>query len=636
MSNTIATYSYLLKRKEKVIWIVLLFFTFLGSVFTEAFGETPGTIKWQYPIVTVNPSAAVTLGQDGSIYVPSGNSLLAVNQNGTLKWSFIGTDSDVLGAPSIGSDGVIYITRFGNGYRPYGNGVYAITTSGNLQWTFDPEGFAVIDTSSGGVAVGEADTMYVHGYSDLAKNQYLYAIDFTGTEKWKSLYGGSVPAIGSNGLIYSNGTYNNLVGLYPLDGSPSVVSPVTIGGLSQRPSIGTNGNIYVIDPYRLYAFSSDGKKVWDYVHQGNFSTQPGEAITTADGSIVFTSYDYYQWVGRIHALNQDGTLKWMLEFPQNWPIGSPAVGDDGTFYVGMSNGVMALYPDGSIQWSNESLRAVSTSYNSPTIGTDGTLYIIGTDTQDGKAYLYAIDTSSTGPDSSSWPMMGANAQHTHVANNITPPPPAGPPAIEISFPGFIGNQQFTTGNLNYYKFTLTEPASIGIVSTGSMDLKGTLYQLDTNSDLVFAPELDYGDHISHGFTDVTGVKHNNFMIRAGNLTTYNLPWTEPCGGRNPITATQYRQLPAGTYYLSVEPDDGASSEGTYGVLLLKKPTSSDEFIDGLSLLVNDDDISNDYLDIYFRALYPEIYDQRGNRSGNNWAGDTINFHGISWAMQGIS
>jgi hypothetical protein len=216
---------------------------------------------------------------------------------------------------------------------------------------------------------------------------------------------------------------------------------------------------------------------------------------------------------------------------------------------------------------------------------------------------------------------------------IYDPTPPGPLSTEISFPGFLGGQQFTTGNLNYYKFTLTEPASLGIISTGSMDLKGALYQLQSNGELTFAPELDYADHIAHGFTDAAGDTHQNFMIRPGNWIAYESPWNEPCGGRHPITAAQYRQLPSGTYYLSVEPDDNASAAGTYGILLLKKPTSSDEFFNGLSLLVNDVDSKNDYLDIYFMALYPEIYDQIGHRNGNNWAGDTINFNGISWARQ---
>lgn len=199
-------------------------------------------------------------------------------------------------------------------------------------------------------------------------------------------------------------------------------------------------------------------------------------------------------------------------------------------------------------------------------------------------------------------------------------------AIEINVPSFTGNQNFISSEINYYKFTLTLPNSLGIISTGSMDLQGSLYQIQSNEELAPSPDLDHSDHISHRFTDIAGVNHENFMIRPGNWVSYDTPWTEPCGGPHPITAAQYRQLPAGTYYLAVGPDDGASSSGAYGILLLKKPTSSDDFFEGLSLLVNDDDTSNDYLDIYFRVLYPEIYDQN-----INWS-HTINF-GVSWARQ---
>jgi parallel beta-helix repeat protein len=216
-------------------------------------------------------------------------------------------------------------------------------------------------------------------------------------------------------------------------------------------------------------------------------------------------------------------------------------------------------------------------------------------------------------------------------------------APTITIPGFVGNQAFTAGNLNYYEFTLVKPSSIAIISTGSMDLKGTLYQLQPNGDKSFAPDLDHLDHISRSYNDITytgnpqdntGV-HSNFMIRPGDWKDYDIPWTEPCGGAKPITAPQYRQLPAGTYYLAVEPDDGASSSGTYGILVLKRPSSRDEFLEGLQLLVEEDgDPSNDYLDIYFQALYPELYDnESAYTTRNNWAGNTEDYKGISWARQ---
>ena len=55
-------------------------------------------------------------------------------------------------------------------------------------------------------------------------------------------------------------------------------------------------------------------------------------------------------------------------------------------------------------WEFETGRAV---LSSPAIGSDGTVYV---GSQDKK--LYAIKTDSKGPAKSPWPMRGQNAQHT--------------------------------------------------------------------------------------------------------------------------------------------------------------------------------------------------------------------------------
>ena len=84
---------------------------------------------------------------------------------------------------------------------------------------------------------------------------------------------------------------------------------------------------------------------------------------------------------------------------------SPAIGSDGTVYVGSNdNKLYAINGKSGVKlWGFETGDWVS----SPAIGSDGTVYVGSVDKK-----LYAIKTDSKGPAKSPWPMRGQNAQHT--------------------------------------------------------------------------------------------------------------------------------------------------------------------------------------------------------------------------------
>ena len=85
---------------------------------------------------------------------------------------------------------------------------------------------------------------------------------------------------------------------------------------------------------------------------------------------------------------------------------SPTIGSDGTVYVGSDD--KKLYAingkTGVKLWEFETGGQVGSS---PAIGSDGTVYVGSYDNN-----LYAIKTDSKGPAKSPWPMRGQNAQHT--------------------------------------------------------------------------------------------------------------------------------------------------------------------------------------------------------------------------------
>ena len=100
-----------------------------------------------------------------------------------------------------------------------------------------------------------------------------------------------------------------------------------------------------------------------------------------------------------------GTALW--EFATGGRVySSPAIGTDGTVYVGSAD--KKLYAingkSGVKLWEFETEGYV---YSSPAIGSDGTVYVGSEDNK-----LYAIKTDSKGPAKSPWPMRGQNARHT--------------------------------------------------------------------------------------------------------------------------------------------------------------------------------------------------------------------------------
>ena len=85
---------------------------------------------------------------------------------------------------------------------------------------------------------------------------------------------------------------------------------------------------------------------------------------------------------------------------------SPAIGSDGTVYVGSwDKKLYAINGKRGVKlWEFETGDRV---HSSPAIGSDGTVYVGSNDKK-----LYAIKTDSKGLAKSPWPMRGQNARHT--------------------------------------------------------------------------------------------------------------------------------------------------------------------------------------------------------------------------------
>ncbi len=132
--------------------------------------------------------------------------------------------------------------------------------------------------------------------------------------------------------------------------------------------------------------STTGALEWSYTTGG--AVYLSSPAIGADGTVYIGSTD-----GSLYALYPTpsgtvGALKW--SFTTGGAVdASPAIGADGTVYIGSNNdNVYAISPSGALTWSYPTLGAVDAS---PAIGADGTVYIGSTD-----GSLYALYPTPSG------------------------------------------------------------------------------------------------------------------------------------------------------------------------------------------------------------------------------------------------
>jgi outer membrane protein assembly factor BamB len=282
----------------------------------------------------------------------TGRSPCAGPQNATVSWTYE-TGDEVASSPAIDGDGTIYL-----GSRDHK--LYAMNPDGTLKWTYPTDG--AINSSP---AIGHDGTIYV---GSLDYN--LYAINSDGTLKWNYSAGGEInapPTIGDDGTIYV-GSYDHK--LYALNPDGKLKCEYDVGGvIASSPTIDSDGVIYVGSSNgRLNALYPDCTLKWE-------SDSPIHGIwihpaLSPDGTVVYYGADD----GHLYARNtSDGSIKWRSTWSYGGIQSSPAIGSDGTIYVGTQYGnLCAIYPeDGTLKWDYHVTWSV---WSSPAIGADSTIY----------------------------------------------------------------------------------------------------------------------------------------------------------------------------------------------------------------------------------------------------------------------
>jgi outer membrane protein assembly factor BamB len=169
------------------------------------------------------------------------------------------------------------------------------------------------------------------------------------------------------------------------------------------PALAPDGTIFVgsDSPY-IYAVNPDGsiKSIFDMSAGEFFNSSPAMA---EDETIYIAEFGS----GDLFAIDPaNGATNWMFSTGNSEAVSSPAIGEDGTIFIGTGVFTLDAVTNGSVEWAftNGNEEAF---ISSPAIGKDGTVYAAS---EDGN--LYALFGTTPLATNAIWPMFHGNPDHT--------------------------------------------------------------------------------------------------------------------------------------------------------------------------------------------------------------------------------
>lgn len=313
-------------------------------------GPTPKVI-WSSKTVS-RLRASVSMGPDGRIFVPNGKNPLSAYDpgSGIQLWESTRRKGGLAdrSQPAVSDDGVVYI-----GARD--NDLWACDrTNGDVNWRYHVTFDGDVTTPP---TIATDGTIFMG--SDALGAGWLFGMNPDGTEKWMAVLQGSLK-----------------------NSSPALSPDEQI--------------VYVsIKTAAIALDANTGAEIWrtPFVGKGYGGRRPNfaPAVSNDGAQVYFISRD------GLYGLDANtGVILWLFT-PLNKQRfeSAPAIGADGTIYIGASKGknstFYALDPvDGTIRWSHDHLEKGHYANNQPAIGADGKVYVAV-----GKV-LYAFDGDGDG------------------------------------------------------------------------------------------------------------------------------------------------------------------------------------------------------------------------------------------------
>lgn len=379
---------------------------------TVAKAEFPASIVWEFTnnttVARLNEgSNAPVIGDDGSIYYVEGNAgaeskVVAVTDQGEdvqLKWA-AALGNQISNAPAMGPDGNIYINAW------LANGVFKLNAaSGEVLWNSP----TVAQVSNNTPAIDDQGNIY-HGSRSNALAG-IFSWSPTGEKRWEIVGVGAFyasPALSKDGntVYYLNTDNGEIWAVNTVDGTLKWDSPVGTGTGGPGPSVSIDGDgtIYFTTNTHVAAVTDDGAS-------GSLKWSIEVAGAANSGVVIGPEGNLYTGsVNGLLSINPaDGAINWTYDAEISESV--PAVDVNGNIYVGTADGKLLIVdPEGELL---KELELGDNVVNSPTIASDGTVYI---EVMDGSVIkLYKIAVAESGPANSPWPMKGQNVKNTGQA-----------------------------------------------------------------------------------------------------------------------------------------------------------------------------------------------------------------------------
>ncbi len=285
-----------------------------------------------------NNSNGLLLTSDTSVYfVSASRGLYSLNKNGELKWEIYSAADKYI---QYGID------KKGNLYISGQDSLRIISPSGDMNKIYFPKISSSLSFSFGG------DTIFTvtGGPMNQSLSGAMTATDLYGNVYWSYNLGGvgwGLPVVDNQNNVYFYGA-DTLFGwtsyLYCLksDGTLKWKYPTRSFEEYNAPTIDHNGNIiFMANSYNsksalIVSLDYGGNTRWVDTLQEDYGSSIMDfgMVCDAEGKIYFGSAEPK---GYFYCIDSNGVILWKTLIPTNYDS-CPAIGSDGTLYLGFHNG----------------------------------------------------------------------------------------------------------------------------------------------------------------------------------------------------------------------------------------------------------------------------------------------------------